>query len=355
MDPVEKAIRNALQKGNAQDRAYRERVYGSARAALQRTLDANSSVTSEVAERRRRALSARIAQIESEFVPALATEPSQAAPPPDNAPEAPPREPVMEPSIGPLRAEPPMEEGAWAASFPGIDPADRAERSRLNAPPTVRRPARATKKRSGSLAARLTGLVLFLVLAAALGYGAWFALQSGLIGGSPQTVDPGETEPAVEEAATAPSETPDDDENWINVFRPTDLTQVSAPPDGGAESMEREGEQLVRVDSGASGAVSFEIGQGVLEQIAGRRATFNIIARAQDEDEAQISVGCDFNVLGDCGRRRFQIGPSRQDLLFELGLPDAQPARAGHIMINTAIEGESRAIDIYAIRVSVGG
>ena len=34
LDPIEKAIRNAFEKGNAEDRVFRERVYRSAFAAL---------------------------------------------------------------------------------------------------------------------------------------------------------------------------------------------------------------------------------------------------------------------------------------------------------------------------------
>ncbi|TIT51293.1 MAG: hypothetical protein E5W72_11680, partial [Mesorhizobium sp.] len=38
LDAIEKAIRNAFEKGNAEDRTFRERVYRSAFAALDRAL-----------------------------------------------------------------------------------------------------------------------------------------------------------------------------------------------------------------------------------------------------------------------------------------------------------------------------
>ncbi|RVC42468.1 hypothetical protein EN781_22210, partial [Mesorhizobium sp. M4A.F.Ca.ET.090.04.2.1] len=71
MDAIEKAIRNAFEKGNAEDRVFRERVYRSAFAALDRVLQANPNVTVELAIKRRKAVQAKIAEIESEFLPAV--------------------------------------------------------------------------------------------------------------------------------------------------------------------------------------------------------------------------------------------------------------------------------------------
>ena len=79
MDAIEKAIRNAFEKGNAEDRSFREKVYRSAFAALDRALQANSGVTVETAINRRKAMQAKIAEIESEYLPAIVTA-HQAAP-----------------------------------------------------------------------------------------------------------------------------------------------------------------------------------------------------------------------------------------------------------------------------------
>ena len=69
MDAIEKAIRNAFEKGDAEDRAFRERVYRSAFAALDRALQANPHLAPEVVERRRNDLQAKIIEIETEFIP----------------------------------------------------------------------------------------------------------------------------------------------------------------------------------------------------------------------------------------------------------------------------------------------
>ena len=67
---IEKAIRSAFEKGDAEDKSFREKVYRSAFAALDRALQQNPNVTVEVAIRRRKALQAQITEIESEFIAA---------------------------------------------------------------------------------------------------------------------------------------------------------------------------------------------------------------------------------------------------------------------------------------------
>ena len=77
MDPVEKAIRNALEKGNAEDRAFREKVYRSAFAALDRAAQSRPELTVEAAIKRRQNLQAKITSIESEYLPAAPALPIQ--------------------------------------------------------------------------------------------------------------------------------------------------------------------------------------------------------------------------------------------------------------------------------------
>ena len=72
LDVIEKAIRSALEKGDADDRAFREKVYRSAFAALERALQGNPDLAPEIAAKRRSDLQAKIAEIETEFIPAVA-------------------------------------------------------------------------------------------------------------------------------------------------------------------------------------------------------------------------------------------------------------------------------------------
>jgi hypothetical protein len=90
-----------------------------------------------------------------------------------------------------------------------------------------------------------------------------------------------------------------------------------------------------------------------LQQIAGRKAVFDIIARAEEGKETQISVNCDFGELGDCGRKRYAVGYQRGEYLFDVELPDQNPGASGSIAIASDITSGGAAVDIYEIRVSV--
>ena len=70
MDPIEKAIRTALEKGDVENPEFRSRVYRSVEAALDRVIQGNPQMTVEKAIARRRQLQQKIAEIETEFGPA---------------------------------------------------------------------------------------------------------------------------------------------------------------------------------------------------------------------------------------------------------------------------------------------
>jgi hypothetical protein len=146
----------------------------------------------------------------------------------------------------------------------------------------------------------------------------------------------------------------DAERNWITVFTPDNATQVAAPADTSAEVMEDDSGSFLRIRSGESGsAIVFDVGQGILEQIAGKKATFDIVARAEEGQETEMSVDCNFGELGDCGRKRYAVGYQRGDYLFELDFPNASPGSGGTIAINSDFSNQGKAVDIYEIRVSV--
>ena len=73
MNSVEQAIRAALAKGNVNDPAFRQRIYGSASAALERSLTSRPFLEPEILSRRH-GLAATIEHIEAEFVVASTPE-----------------------------------------------------------------------------------------------------------------------------------------------------------------------------------------------------------------------------------------------------------------------------------------
>lgn len=345
MDAIEKAIRNAFDKGNAGDRAFREKVYRSAFGVLEKALAANPNMTPAIAQRRREALSATVSSIESEFLPAVA------------APRAPQPEPADEDFLpdSEVRPEPPLEPSldgeeryrpdAGGDADHGIDPPDRLDRP--------------VRRRRGRWAA----VFIVVTLASLVAMGLWWAFGTGMFqprdqrdGSVPNPPPVLEEEDFTPEGDARPPVGPgagNDGGNWIAIFDPADPSTVSAPGDSTVEALSGDGAAFVRVRTGASGApVLFDVGPGVLETIAGRRAIFSILAQTEDGQETQISVECSLGELGDCGRKRFAVGVTREEFLFEIDTRNATPGAGGTIAINSDIEGGRRPVDIYAIRVT---
>lgn len=346
MDPIEKAIRSAFEKGNADERDFREKVYRSAFAALDRALKANPNLTVEAAINRRKALQAKIAEIESEFTFAAAV-----VDPAEND--------AFEPSLDDVRPG----NGGRASAAPDIAGEERTAR---------RKPARAEgravagerdERRARRFRIPFARLFVTATLVAALGIGGWWALQTGMFKSSAQrdtsVHNPAQTTtsedfiPENEAAPIRPGQA-DSSRAWIDVFSPVDATSVSAPGATSAEVMRDSSGSFLRIRSGGSDeAVLFDVGQGVLEKLAGKQATFDIIARAADGKETQMSVDCNFGELGGCGRKRYVVGADRADYLFELDFRSKNPGSGGTIAINSDVGGGGKPVDIYEIRVSV--
>jgi hypothetical protein len=348
LDPIEKAIRNALAKGNADDRAFREKVYRSAFAALQKALDANPNVNAEVADHRRRALSARISEIESEFIPAI--EPV-AAPPPSPAAQRAASQPAPAPSS-------PSDTGL------ALDEDDRAlHRSHVHARARTRaeHEAETVRVRSRPVTNRrgLRWGVTTAAAAIAVGLGWWIAHDIGILGGADRQVvatapsnaqPPAAAEPqAPPRASLSQSDVMSDD--WIAVFEPTDALDVTAASGATAELRDDDNGPFIRVTAPAGGTVTFSVGPGLMANLSGRRAIFAIVASAEDEQETEFLVECDFSGISDCGRRRYLAGQTRSDFLFETELATGATS-AGTISINPDISGQGKALEIRAIRVS---
>lgn len=373
MDPVEKAIRSAFEKGNAEDRAFREKVYRSAFAALERATASQPQLTVEMAIKRRQSLQAKITSIESEFLPAappLPVHPGEVPAVSLDEPGAEGKAPAVEaPAVsgaeaGAVPSVALDREPEATAAAPSIDMGDRPEAEPVlagSSPAATVAPDRDERRarRRSPLAAAF--VVLTLVCAAVLA--GWFAYRTGLVklpeaerSAPPQIVQESEDFDPDQEIPLQPGEPGGTQElrNWITVFSPDDPSVVNAPSGATAEVSEDESGQYMRVRSGTTGAaVVFDVGQGILEQIAGKKAVFDISARAEDGTQTQISISCDFGEMGDCGRKRYAVGYERGEYLFDVQLPGNRPGAGGSIAVNSDFSNEGKAVDIYEIRVSV--
>lgn len=344
LEAVRTAIRRAFEKGDPGDRAFREKVYRQVFAAFERSLATHRDLSAEEMRLRRDRLKSVITEIESEFVPAR--EPQAPAAPPPYAPEA---------AFPPQEAE---------DAFPRVERDDRfGEAGETEPEPAYdeRTPM------AGPVPRRRSFAMLFLIstLVAAIGIGAWWTIDSGILmteaerdtsvpnppaGTEEESFDPEASAPA--RTAVGPTEPTGD---WITVFTPSDPTTAAAAAGAQAEVVEGD-EPALRVSSpGADTAIQFDVGQGILERLAGRRAVFSLTASAEEGEETQISISCNFGDLGDCGRIRYVVGAAPGEYLFETRFPDRSPGVGGTIAVVPDIDGLGRRLYIHSIRVSPAG
>lgn len=352
MDGVEQAIRNALAKGKAESRAFRERVYLSAMSALEKSIAAHSDAAPEAGERRRKALRDVIRRIETEFLPAVETPgETRSAPPPHQPPEQPQVPPVRRPE--PAEAAMQETETDFVAELrpPQGDQVageDGAERRRIFS--RRRRP--------------FTWLLVSALVLSSIGIGIWWIVSSGLLlsqaerDGSvpnpPPVLQGDDFVPADQSTANGFADGITGDGNWITIFTPDDPTTAVAPG-GTTVSVVDEGTiSVLRIQpSSTDSAVLFDVGQGALEQMAGKRVIFDIVAKTGEEQGTQMSIRCNFAELGDCGRKRYDVETAPNEFLFEIELPDRAPGSAGSIALTPDISAGKASVDILSIKVFV--
>ncbi|WP_367716241.1 hypothetical protein AB2N04_18880 [Nitratireductor sp. GISD-1A_MAKvit] len=362
MDAIEKAIRKAFAKGDASKRPFREKVYRSAFAALERTLEARDDLSDNVKLARREALKKTITEIETEFVPAAPSPQragTEAAVPPVQRPERRRREPPS-PSVEPQRPRAPEAQPERNDFAPRIDPNDRGFAGAAAQDDGVKRRIRENERRP-----RRPYAMLFLVatVVAFVGLGVWWTLSSGiLLSGSqrdtsvrnPPLAFEEEDYSAGDEALSGAGGGSRAVGDWITVFDPNDPTTVSTPDGGQVDVIRNDNRAFLRAStSTARSGIAFDVGQGILERLSGRNAIFSIEVRSQDGEETQLSLSCRFGALGGCGRTRYVVGPTRSDYLFEVKFPDISPNGGGTITLVPDATGGGRAIDVFSIRAAV--
>ena len=348
MDSIERAIREALARGDDRDRAYREKVYRSVLAALERANQADASLTAEAIQRRKDVLKSHITAIEQEFIPAVAADsgPASGAAPAVEPPRAPPgveQAPPAAPPVSAVRSDPTLRPRPPAGEI-GATADDRLSQDEVASGARRRRPYPA--------------MFVAVVLVAAFAMGAWWANETGLFG-RPDTSVPNPPRQLEDEDFTPdPRPSPglpatDEQRDWVTIFTPANAATATAPSGASADVAEDDSGAFLIVRSGSAGeAVLFDVPAEVLRQLAGGSAVFDIVARAEEGNETQMSISCSFGELGDCGRKRYLVGYERADYLFDIELPSGSPGAAGTIAIVPDVSNGSRALHIFEIRVA---
>lgn len=404
---MESAIRGALEKAGIPGAQARRAIYDSARAALDRSLERQQIVDVERVRDHRQQLDALIAGIEAEWAPPPNGELSGFAAAGQAFPDRPTfREPDFgDAAFDPLAAPEPhagadvrVEPAPVVASATRDSPAAAASTgdARLDIAPSAgdhlahapgakfhqpRResaslrpvkpgktakpgkntaasgPRKEKKRRRPVFAAIFSGAVLLSFV----GIGVWWLVESGALM-SAEERDTGVPNPP-------PSLSRDDyaggpqqlipgagfSGEWASVFTPG---RDGAPtPRGNAsiEVIEQEGGNVLRIVSGAgdeTGEVLIPLAAEVMQALAGRQSVLALTVRSVSSDPTQIYVRCEFSVLGECGRRRFDVSYETTDLLFSLDYDRAlAPNEAGNLVINSDISGAGKGIDLLAVRI----
>ena len=414
MSGLETAIRSALDRSDRANPEIRARIYQSARQALEAGLRKQDITDINVVSTQRQRLEETIREIEAEerARPAEAISvspelgaghvaPSVERPTPEQSAQQ--HEPVMsvrgETRDPPLSAdtsspveseasEPPASAGdfgdmrAGPADHLGADSDIRpaAAAAPANARSMNFKPERAAVRRKPRKF--FSRLLVFCILLAFLGMGAWWIKTSGVLMTAAQRDTSVRNPPAHVDSQdfsgdNADDDTSDDDnsgpvnpglatidpqnrfsEEWIEVLKPTDASKVAAGTQAKAENVsENEGPavRITSLSSGTDGAASVQVPVNVLQQMAGKPSTIALTLQSTSDTPTQITVECDFGTLGSCGRHRFTASRQKTDALFQVRYDRSlAPTNPGRLIINSDLDGKARGINVYAIRVLPG-
>lgn len=336
MESIERAIRNAFEKADAHNPATRQRIYESAWSAHERALAANTALSDGQKEQRRQKLKDAISRIEQGFK--VGSDADRRS----------------EPSLGVPQREDPVLGTRTGEVSPTLDTGDirtnsrRTKRSNADLGYEGGLPRKDRKKKRHSPFYSYGIPALVLAVAAFIGY----SLYNSFIDMSRGPAN----NPLYSEGNDGPLKEGEEPGGlkWITIFQPSDATRMSVKGRATAEIKQDGTHSFARIQSsGADDVITFDVGEGILNQLEGKQATFDIVARADDGTMTQMSVNCDFGGLGDCGRRRYDVRDSVSDFLFDLDIPAGKRAgRAGTISVNSDLSGSGKPVNVYQIRVS---
>ncbi|MGV4793252.1 regulator [Rhizobium sp. F40D2] len=398
MSGLETAIRTALDNSDRDNPEVRARIYQSARQALEAGLRKQDITDTEVVAHHRHRLESTIHAIESEERDRL--HPRQRPP---EVPVPPvvemPAPPVHQADAGDIdnRIDSPVAAGETRAPEVAhsrgddfsLDDVRAGSADHLAAAPVgeerLGRGQRATEmdfrpeRAAGRRKPRkfFSRLLVWCVLLAFIGIGAWWAHTSGLL----LTAAERDTSVANPPASTQPEDftgnddsagnaTPHTDEpvtidpqnsfsaDWIPVFKPDDADKVQSGPQARTEKIAENDGPAVRLisESGAAdGNISISVPASVLQQLAGKSSTIALTLQSTTDEPTQVTVECNFQSLGNCARHRFNVTREKSDALLQVKFDRSlAPNAPGTLTINSDLDGKARGINLFAIRILPG-
>ncbi|MCW1754486.1 regulator [Rhizobium acaciae] len=394
MSGLETAIRTALENSDRDNPEVRARIYQSARQALEAGLRKQDITDTEVVAHHRHRLESTIHAIEGEERDRLHPRqrpPEVPVPPVVEMPAPPVRQAEADAFDGPVVSG---ETRAPEVTFgrrdeASLDDVHAGSSDHLAAAPVgeerLARGQRATnmdfrpERAAGRRKPRkfFSRLLVWCVLLAFIGIGAWWVHTSGLL----MTAAERDTSVANPPASTLPEDFTGNDDSagnagshtdqpvtidpqnsfsadWIPVFKPEDADKIQSGPRARTEKIDENDGPAVRLisESGAAdGNVSISVPPSVLQQLAGRSSTIALTLQSTSDEPTQVTVECNFQTLGNCARHRFTVTREKSDALLQVKFDRSlAPNSPGTLTINSDLDGKARGINLFAIRILPG-
>ncbi|NNU68144.1 regulator [Rhizobium sp. WYCCWR 11152] len=393
MSGLETAIRTALENSDRDNPEVRARIYQSARQALEAGLRKQDITDTEVVAHHRHRLESTIHAIEGEERDRLHPRqrpPEVPVPPVVEMPAPPVHQAEADAFDGPVvsgetRAPELMHRGDESS----LDDVHAGNADHLAAAPVgeerLARGQRATnmdfrpERAAGRRKPRkfFSRLLVWCVLLAFIGIGAWWAHTSGLL----MTAAERDTSVANPPASTQPEDFTGNDESagnagshtdqpvtidpqnsfsadWIPLFKPEDADKIQSGPRARTEKIvENDGPavRLISESGAADGNISISVPPSVLQQLAGKSSTIALTLQSTTDEPTQITVECNFQTLGNCARHRFNVTREKSDALLQVKFDRSlAPNSPGTLTINSDLDGKARGINLFAIRILPG-
>ncbi len=220
-------------------------------------------------------------------------------------------------------------------------------------------------------------LLVFCIVVAFLGIGAWWVKTSGVLLTAaqrdtsvrnqpaqitPEGEDANDNNADLDSGSNAGLATIDPQDrfsaDWIQIFGPTDAAKAVSGTQAKIENASENEGPTVRLTSQSpdtTGNVAIPVPSATLQKLSGKPATVAMTLQAISDAPTQITVECSFGTYGGCGRHRFDVTRQKSDALFQLRFNKPLPADAsGNLVFNTDVDGKSTGVNIYAIRVLPG-
>ncbi|MBX5199707.1 MULTISPECIES: regulator [unclassified Rhizobium] len=395
MSGLETAIRTALENSDRDNPEVRARIYQSARQALEAGLRKQDITDTEVVAHHRHRLESTIHAIEGEERDRLH---------PRQRPPEVPVPPVVEMPAPPIHKgdvadidnliDSPVAAGETRAPEVAhgrsddfsLDDVHAGSADHLAAAPVgeerLSRGQRATnmdfrpERAAGRRKPRkfFSRLLVWCVLLAFIGIGAWWAHTSGLL----LTAAERDTSVANPPASTQPEDFTGNDDNaaphtdepvtidpqnsfsadWIPLFKPEEADKIQSGPRARTEKItENDGPaiRLISESGAADGNISISVPATVLQQLAGKSSTIALTLQSTTDEPTQVTVECNFQSLGNCPRHRFNVTREKSDALLQVKFDRSlAPNAPGTLTINSDLDGKARGINLFAIRILPG-